>query len=349
MLYPENRPLFKAIILYMAKSGLTRIDGLFERVMATPPIGPGDADRPSVGAVQDLLRGHGQRGLPSMTASDYGAFGNKTKAAVNAFRASAGLPASDLVDFDMMQALIATPAPQPIASRPYVTLALDLDWSGMTKIVLITSMLEGQGAFGAMNLNTDKAGMSFGMIQWAQKPKRLQEILQAFNDADPAAFTGIFGGDSTLASALLAHTAKPNGGVDANGATIDSRFNLVAEPWIGRFTAAAQSAAFQKVQVRMALRAFQNSLTALRAYAPDFTTERAIAFMLDVANQFGDGGAKSLYTATRRNGQSISDHLSAIAAESVNRMKPDFQAGTRNRRDVFLNTPLFDDTAVELS
>jgi peptidoglycan hydrolase-like protein with peptidoglycan-binding domain len=332
----------------MAKSGLTRIDRLFEGVMATDPIGPGDPDKESVGAIQDLLHGHGQPSLPGLTSPDYGAFGNKTKAAVTAFRAAAGLPPSNLVDIDMMKALIATPAPKAIASRPYVTLALDFAYDGLTKIVLLTSILEGKGAFGAANLNTDKAGMSFGMIQWAQKPKRLHEILQAFHDADADAFTTIFGGsDESVASGLLAHTSKVQGGVDDSGHTTDAKFDLVSAPWTDRFASAARSQPFQKAQVTTAIAAFQKSLATLHGYAPDFTTERAIAFQLDVANQFGDAGAKSLFTATKADGQSVAEHVSAIADESVRRMKPEFQAGTRNRRNLFLQTPLLADSDVD--
>jgi peptidoglycan hydrolase-like protein with peptidoglycan-binding domain len=328
----------------MAMSGLTRIDGLFEGVPAVQPVGPGDADKDSVGAIQDLLRGQGQPSMPTLLAPDYGLFGAKTTAAVNGFRNANGLQTSDIVDVEMMKALVQTPAKKPAASRPYVTLALDFDWSGLTKIVVLTSILEGEGAFGALNLNTDKAGLSYGVIQWAQKPKRLHEILQAFSDADADAFTAIFGGSAAVASGLLDHTALPNGGVDSNGNTIDDSFDLTNDAWTARFQAATLSTEFQKAQVKTALQAFQNSLNTLNGYAPEFTTERAVAFMLDVANQFGDAGAKSIYSATAQDGQTVADHLSAIADESVNRMAAQFQAGTRNRRNLFLNTPMLADT-----
>jgi hypothetical protein len=84
-------------------------------------------------------------------------------------------------------------------------------------------------------------------------------------------------------------------------------------------------------------------LNTLNSFAPELTTERAVAFMLDLANQFGDGGAKSIYIATAEDGQSVVDHLSAIADESVNRIASQFQAGTRARRNLFLNTPLLAD------
>ena len=328
----------------MAKSGLTRIDGLFEGALVVQPVGPGDPDKESVGAIQDLLRGQGQPSMPNRMATDYGMFADKTKAAVNGFRGDSGLDAADIVDFKMMKALIQTPAKKPVASRPYVTLALDFGWSGLINVVLLTSILEGEGAFGAMNLNTDKAGMSYGIIQWAQKPKRLHEILQAFSDADADAFAAIFGGgDAGVASGFLDYTALPNGGVDAAGEATDDRFALTNHTWSARFQAATLSPAFQKVQVATALAAFQNSLTILKGYAPEFTTERAVAFMLDVANQFGDRGAKLLYLATKADGQTAADHLSAIGDESVKQMAAQLQAGTRNRRDLFLNTPLLTD------
>ena len=141
--------------------------------------------------------------------------------------------------------------------------------------------------------------------------------MQAFSDADAGAFLTIFGGgDAAVASGLLQHTALPQGGVDASGNSVDGTFELTEDPWPARFQAAALSTNSQKVQVKMALTALQNSLAAIPAYTPEFITERAIAFMLDVANQFGDAGAKSLFVATKEDNQSLADHLSAIADAS---------------------------------
>jgi hypothetical protein len=82
----------------MAKSGLPRIDGLFEGVLVVQPISPGGPDKQSVGAIQDLLRGQGQPSMPTAVAADYGIFGPKTTAAVNAFRSTNELDDSDTVD-----------------------------------------------------------------------------------------------------------------------------------------------------------------------------------------------------------------------------------------------------------
>jgi peptidoglycan hydrolase-like protein with peptidoglycan-binding domain len=331
----------------MAKSGLVRIDGLFEGTPVGLPIGPGDPDKESVGAIHDLLRGQGQPSMPTPVAADYGIFGPKTTGAVDAFRTANGLEASGVVDVAMMTALVRAPAKKPVASRPFVTLVLDFEWSGLTKIVSLTSILEGQGSFGAMNLNTDRAGLSYGIIQWAQKPGRLHEILKAFSDTNADEFKAIFGGgDAAVAAGLLAHTARASGGVDSSGRTTDDKFGLTDATWTPRFQAATLSTEFQQVQIKTALLAFQKSLNILAGYAPEFTSERAVAFMLDVANQFGDGGAKSIFTATAEDGQSIADHLAAIADESVRRIASQFQAGTRNRRDLFLNTPLLADTSL---
>jgi hypothetical protein len=331
----------------MAQSGLTRIDGLFGGEPTAQPVGPGDPDRESVGAIQDLLRGHGQTTMPNPTAADYGLFGQRTAAAVSAFRRDQSLDIAGVVDAATLSALVRTPAATPVASRPYVTMGLDFEWSGMTKIVLLTSILEGEGGFGALNRNTDKAGLSYGLLQWAQKPGRLHGLLQAFCQTDGAAFVTIFGGgDATVTTGLLNHTALPLGGVNAAGETTDASFDLTDDTWSARFQAATLSPQFQTAQVTQALAAFQNSARILNSYAPEFTTERAIAFMLDVANQFGDGGAKSLYQATAQAGQAVADRLSAIANESVNRMAAPLQQGTSNRRTLFLHTPMLADTNV---
>ena len=56
----------------MAKSGLPRIDGLFEGAPVVAPVGPGEPDKESVGASQDLLRGQGQPFMPSPVAAGPG-------------------------------------------------------------------------------------------------------------------------------------------------------------------------------------------------------------------------------------------------------------------------------------
>lgn len=73
---------------------------------------------------------------------------------------------------------------------------------------------EGGGKFTAFNANTDRAGLSFGLILWAQRPGRLNELLRAFRDKAPEAFVNsLGGGDAALADNLIRHTARASGGV----------------------------------------------------------------------------------------------------------------------------------------
>jgi peptidoglycan hydrolase-like protein with peptidoglycan-binding domain len=340
-----------AVAAEVVRCGIPRIDDLFSGRPASP-IGPAEPtpDRAAIGAVQDLLSGQGFAKMPNFLASSYGNFGAMTLDAVKRFQAAQQLPVTGAVDSPTLQALVSTPAQDPRITQAYLTLGLKLAYDGMRKLLAITAQMEGVGKFGAINRNTDKAGLSYGLIQWAQSRRRLPELLRAFQQADAALYTQIFGdGDSAMAEALIAHVSKPNGGVSSAGTTVAPKFDLVAEPWVGRFKRAALEVKFQVAQVATAMTAFLNSYRAMREYASDVRTERGVGFMLDVANQFGDGGLKRLYTTVRRPGASEMDILEEIAAETVeeiNRKFPGFGVGVRARRDGFLNTRMLADTEV---
>jgi hypothetical protein len=330
----------------MARCGITRIDDLNAGAAASP-IGPGDADRESVGVIQSLLACHGQKGLPNLLSPDYGVFGPRTSAAVERFRVQQSLPAGNDVDAQTLQALVLTPATAPIASQGYLTLVLDFADGGLLKILSVVAQMEGAGKFSALNLNTDKAGLSFGLIQWAQKPGRLAEILQAFLAASAEDFVRILGDDNpAAASGLIAHTQKPEGGIDPlTGQTTNSTFDLIHQPWVSRFRQAALWKPFQQVQVQTALNAFRGSLARIEQYAPQLNSERAVSFMLDLANQFGDAGARSIFRAVGKDGMPIPDALQAMAEESVQRIQDPAKAGTQARRQHFLTTELLSDDA----
>jgi peptidoglycan hydrolase-like protein with peptidoglycan-binding domain len=331
----------------MALCGIPQIDDLNQGAAGATAIGPGDPDTETVGLIQGMLIGQGQRGLPNLLSPDYGKFGPATSAAVQNFRVQQGLAAGNQVDSQMLQALVQAPAVSPILSRGYMTLVLDFAYDGMAKILSVTAQMEGAGKFAAMNLNTDKAGMSFGLIQWAQKPGRLTEILKAFRSASANDFANIFGeGDASLADGMTAHTEVPNGGIDpATGQTTDVAYDLIHDPWVSRFRQAALFKPFQQVQVRTALDDFGSSLNLLQRYAPQLNTERAIGFTLDLANQFGDGGARRIFQAVWKDGMSISDALQAMADESVERIQDPWQAATQVRRQHFLTTAFLSDDA----
>lgn len=327
----------------MASSGIKRIDDLFQGSGA--PIGPGEADREAVGAIHDLLIGLGYQELPGPLASDRGIYGSRTEAAVRGFRSTNGLGDSGSVDSPALRRMVEIEAPEAIVSRTYLALVLDVPFDPMTNVLGFTAVMEGQGKFTALNANTDGAGLSFGIIQWAQKPGRLAEILAAFQQADPAQFIRVFGdSDSAIAQSLLDHTRKSGGGVNAQGLTTDPAFNLIAEPWLSRFRQAGRLKQFQVAQVRTAVTAFRSFYLKLRRFAPSLASERGIAFMLDLANQHGESGARSIFTKVYRPGISEGDLLRAMAAESVTRVKDPFRAGTQKRRECFLETALLADS-----
>jgi hypothetical protein len=329
----------------MAPCGIARIDDLFSGAASAAPIGAGDPDRESVGLVQQLLGGHGEPGMPTLLSSDYGIFGSRTTAATRNFRARLSLPAGDQIDAAAVRGLVQTAASYPILSRGYMTLALNFAYGGLAKILSVVAQMEGAGKFGAMNLNRDLAGMSFGLIQWAQKPGRLAEILAAFFAASTDDFVRIFAaGDAAVAHGLIAHTQQPNGGIDpVTGLTTDPAFDLIHDPWVSRFSQTALWQPFQQVQVQTALNDFSRSLSSIEGYAPQLTSERAVGFMLDLANQFGDGGARKIYQAVWQNGMAIPDALQAMAEESVARIQPRWKAATQTRRQLFLTTGFLSD------
>ena len=326
----------------MALCGIPRIDDL--NAGAGTAIGPSDPDKDSVGLVQQMLAGMGQPGLPNLLSPDYGIFGPRTTTAVQNFRSGQGLPAGNMIDTQCVQALVQTSPTVPVASRGYMTLVLDFPYTGLAKILSVVAQMEGAGKFSALNLNTDKAGLSFGLIQWAQKPGRLTEILLAFSKASLSDFQNILcGGDANLATQLIAHTRMANGGIDSAGQTTDPAFDLVNEPWVSRFRQAALFKPFQQVQVQTALNDFSNSWNIIQGYAPQLTTERAVGFMLDVANQFGDRGLHSIYDAVAQDGMAVSDLLQAVAHESVARIQDPWKAATQARRQQFITTTFLSD------
>ncbi len=148
-----------------------------------------------------------------------------------------------------------------------------------------------EGGFASLNLNRDNAGLSFGILQWAQAPKSLGKLLAAMNAADPTAFARIFGPTS---SALLAATATgslaPVPAVYPNG-TSAGPVVLWAEPWVARFKAAGNYRPFQAVQTALAKGGeyFQGALKV--AQILNTRTERSMTLFLDTAVQQGPASA----------------------------------------------------------
>jgi hypothetical protein len=339
----------------MALTGIKRIDDLFAGDPAAAPLAKGDPDKAAVGVLQDLLIGHGATRLPGILGEHRGLFGPKTEAALKDFQAGQqSLPISGQLDSDTLHALTQVTAPFPIASQGYVALVLNLPWIGFTRLVALTAQFEAGGKFIARNRNTDGAGLSFGILQWAQKPRRLNGLLQAFQRAQPGKFVKIFGGDNpAVAYGLIAHTAKLRGGVTALGHTTDPAFDLVNDDWMRRFVAAGRDTEWQKTQVTEAIIAYQESYNVIRACAPAAQSERALAFLLDVANQHGNAGLRNICAKCTKSGLSEGEFLEATQNESVRRLRAQFgdaskeAKSTLRRRNEFRTSPLLSDAAFQ--
>jgi peptidoglycan hydrolase-like protein with peptidoglycan-binding domain len=332
--------------------GIVALDRLWTDA-AAPSIAP--TDRESVAAVQALLLGHGFSSMPTVLSRDCGVYGPQTIAALQTFQSDQDLGATGTIDRGTLQALAKVPAKTPVVSSAYAAFVLEIPGTGLLRPATITMMLEGGGRFAAVNWNSDRAGLSFGLIQWAQRPGRLHEVLAAFQRADPDRFVRILGaGDSQVAQGLVLHTGGMNGGVDrVTGLTRDPHYDLIAEPWRSRFLEAGRDPVFQRVQISTALAAFTTSAKNIQLSMPLVVSERALAFMLDVANQFGDTGARSVVSTvmkTLKTGASETDFLSAVGGETVARIARQFGAAskevrsTSNRREVMKTTPWLTDT-----
>ena len=335
--------------------GIVTLDRLWTDA-AAPSIAP--TDREAVAAIQSLLLGHGFSRMPTLLSRDCGVYGPQTIAALQQFQSDQDLAATGAIDRGTLLSLTKVPAKSPVVSSAYAAFVLNVSATGLLRPATITMQLEGGGRFAAANWNTDRAGLSFGLIQWAQRPGRLHGLLAAFKAADADRFARIFGaGDPLLADGLLTHTGGVNGGVDRmTGVTLDKKYDLIAEPWRSRFLEAGREPVFQRAQIADALAAFTASALRIRQTMPMVVSERALAFMLDVANQFGDNGAQSVVSTvmkTLKAGATEADFLAAVGGETVVRLARQYGAGsneaksTSNRREVMRTTPwLLDSAAV---
>lgn len=341
----------------MAQTGIPRIDTLFESTVAAPlHSGNAEGQEAAVGIVQELLTCQGYTRLPNVRQIGiYGRFGPRTKKHLKDFRLKHNLqkPTDEpQVDHWTLHRLALEPAASPRASRGYLALALDVRMTGLMKVLSFVTLAEGAGKFAAFNENTDGQGLSYGLIQWAQRPGRLREIVGAFRDSQPVLFNGIFGGG---ANEMIAHTAKVKGGVNynsadpkdpTNGTTTDENFNLIRPPWKERFANASLSVPLQKIQVEIARQAFAAQIASLRTYATNIRSERGFAFMIDLGNQHGISGAQSVYQAVVTAAVTEDEALAKVADESHRRVRNQYgegsaeERGTRERRDFFRTTTL---------
>lgn len=141
------------------------------------------------------------------------------------------------------------------------------------------------GGFHAMNRNRDRAGLSWGIIQWAQVTGNLGVLLGAMFDRDPQRFQATFG---PAWRELLAVTEA--GSLEPVAGAV-----LWEEPWVSRFNAAAQDPVWQDVQTEVATTGehWQGAERAVAAMGI-LPTERVYALAFDTSVQQGPGFAVRL-------------------------------------------------------
>jgi hypothetical protein len=321
------------------KCGDKTIDGLLGGDTSVSPLYPGD-NMPAVGHLQGLLRGHGYAFVPDARAINYGVYGSETELAIADYRRKYGLKSSEkgCAGNGLLRDLVIRRAPKATMGPAYVPLVLDAEFTPVLRFVWLTSLFETGGAFQNLNLNTDRCGVSVGILQWSQRAGQLNVFLRACSAHEPVEWARIMGGNS-----ILDYTARPNGGLAASGFATDPAFELTKDPWKSKLVALGESLPMQRVQLRLAAETYGAELARQRRYATSIQSERGVAFLLDLVNQFGGDRVEQSYKAAARPGVGESRILKTLEDQFTNIAKLQFQPQVRARREFFRTTALLSD------
>ena len=179
-----------------------------------------------------------------------------------------------------------------------------MDWIAR----VIARVTHHEGGYDSLNRNTDGAGLSFGILQWAQKPGSLGTLLNAMAQSDPAAFTRIFGPSwQQLLTTTTAGSLAPVAGEV-----------LWKRPWTTRFKEAGRYEVFRAVQRRTAQQGihFRGAVDAARILG--IATERSMALFFDTAVQQGPGAAtkvaRQALAYRQRAGQTAVSYIDVLTA-----------------------------------
>jgi hypothetical protein len=244
------------------------------RILFKRPLRKGDSGK-LVEYIQQRLRELG------FIVSEYKIFGNETEIAIKEFQGKYRLRVDGVVGRITWARLF----PLLFPNKEYIEKVLykgQQVYDAFDEVVTIVAAGEG-GAFDALQLNGDGAGLSFGVLQWAQGPGSLQPLLQAFNSANEPKFIEILGDrDPPAARDLLAKTQGRG-----------KKLALWQEPWPWRFWLAGRDLEFQQVQRRLARWQLADLLKEGYSLYPERFKPggrialRALMMMADVGNQGG--------------------------------------------------------------
>ena len=213
--------------------------------------------------------------------------------------------------------------------------AFGLDNAKVDQIIDRTSRYEGD--YSSLNKNTDKAGLSFGFIQFAQKPGSLGQVLTSMSKQNPTKFKQIFGPEAD--QMLKTVTQAPDHGLDAAGRATNPKFDLTKEPWVGRFEAAGKDKEFQGVQRSVARKSYFNPMLET-AQKYDIKSPEGLSMLFDTSVQQGRNGMERILKQAAKHrtpGMSERQFLEVVAHTAAKAAGPRWQHNVLNRRMGILN------------
>jgi hypothetical protein len=143
-----------------------------------------------------------------------------------------------------------------------------------------------EGKHDSLNLNLDGAGLSFGIIQWAQIVGNLGKLLTAMQQADPATFAATFG-PHWRSLLTVANAPTRSARMQPVGGQV-----LWKEPWVSRFRQAGRTQVFIQTQNRVAARGHHWLGAVQAARILGIATERSLALLYDTSVQQGPSFAQ---------------------------------------------------------
>jgi hypothetical protein len=128
-------------------------------------------------------------------------------------------------------------------------------------------------------------GLSWGIIQFAQRYGSLGRVLAACQQRDPGTFSETFGGAKAAAELLAVTNAKQ---LDDRTRPVDGA-NLWEDPWLDRFRRAGRHERFQAAQNEIAITDYFDPILTI-ARRLGLVSERALAMVYDRSVHMGPAG-----------------------------------------------------------